>query len=90
MNSKFIENQSHALAVRTANAKPDDDSRIRWLFEHLYSRDIESDELTAIMQFLKSYRQTPTSGPVSSAAVLPEYLALCRVLLTSNEFFYID
>ena len=90
MNSNFIENQSHALAVRTVNEKTNDDSRIRWLFKHLYSRNIESDELTAIMQFLKSYRQTPPSGPVSSAAVLPEYLALCRVLLTSNEFFYID
>ena len=90
MNSNFIENQSHALAVRTVNEKNNDDSRIRWLFKHLYSRNIESDELTAIMQFLKSYRQTPPSGPVSSAAVLPEYLALCRVLLTSNEFFYID
>ena len=90
MNSNFIENQSHALAVRTVNEKNNDDSRIRWLFKHLYSRNIESDELTAIMQFLRSYRHTPASGPVSSAAVLPEYLALCRVLLTSNEFFYID
>ncbi len=90
MNSSFISDHSHALAIRMTNAGESDETRVSWLFEHLYSREITATEQDGIQTFLSNYRESPVIQPISSAAALPEYQALCRVLLTSNEFFYID
>ena len=67
-----------------------DDARVRWLFEHLYSREITATEKNDIQKFLTSYQQTSDTQPISSESANPAYQSLCRVMLTSNEFFYID
>lgn len=90
MNSKFISDHSHALAIQMTAAGNSEDARLRWLFQHVYSREITEIELTDIQRFLASYRETADTQPTSSAVVSPAYQALCRVILTSNEFFYID
>ncbi len=90
MNSKFIAEQSQALAVRMVDAKDTKDEQIRWLFQHLFSREIVPGELQEIKTFLQAYQQTNHISNASTGTPLHEYQALCRVLLTSNEFFFID
>ena len=90
MNSKFISDQAHALAVRMAKASEDETQRIQWIYQHLFARVITTEELHEIREFLAAYRNAPVTAPISSAAAPTEYQALCRVLITSNEFFFID
>ena len=90
MNSKFIAEQSQALAVRMVNAKETEDDQLRWLFQLLYARNIAQEELQETKSFLRNYRQTTDISNATPETTLREYQALCRVLLTSNEFFFID
>ncbi len=90
MNSKFIAEQSQALAVRMVNAKETEDDQLRWLFQLLYARNIAQEELQETKSFLRNYRQTTDISNATPKTTLREYQALCRVLLTSNEFFFID
>ena len=90
MNSKFIAEQSQALAVRMVNAKETEDDQLRWLFQLLYARNIAQEELQETKSFLRNYRQTTDISSATPETTLREYQALCRVLLTSNEFFFID
>ena len=90
MNSRFLADHSHALAIRMTKTGDSEDARVRWLFEHLYSREITATEKNDIQKFLTSYQQTSDTQPFSSESANPAYQALCRVMLTSNEFFYID
>ena len=90
MNSKFIAEQSQALAVRMVNAKETEEDQLRWLFQLLYARNIAQEELQETKSFLRNYRQTTDISNATPETTLREYQALCRVLLTSNEFFFID
>ena len=90
MNSDFINNQSQALAIRMQKALQNEDRRINWLFQQLYSREVSPEELNEVKQFLQTYRKSPETTNIATDLASPEYQALCRVLLTSNEFFFID
>ena len=90
MNSKFIAEQAQALAVRMVDAKDTKDEQIRWLFQVLFAREISPGELQEIKTFLQTYQTTNHVSNTSPETQRREYQALCRVLLTSNEFFFID
>ena len=90
MNSKFIAEQAQALAVRMVDAKDTKDEQIRWLFQVLFARKISPGELQEIKTFLQTYQTTNHVSNTSPETQRREYQALCRVLLTSNEFFFID
>ena len=52
-------------------------------------RQADDAEQESFREFLASYRSA--SGPGSDTAETPtELVALCRAVLTSNEFFFID
>jgi hypothetical protein len=77
MNSDFVKTQAAALADRVAKSEGDP---IEEVFQRLYSRPPEPGERKEIESFLASYRQSggdPWTG-------------LCRTLLTSNEFFFVE
>ena len=90
MNSNFIAEQAQALAVRMVDAKDTKDQQIRWLFQVLFAREISPGELQEIKTFLQTYQKTNHVSNTSPETQRHEYKALCRVLLTSNEFFFID
>ncbi len=89
MNSPFIQQQATALAERVIAEGNDDDALIDHLYQLLYSRPIREDERYEILAFLEQYRETANTTQPTAAAP-SEYVALCRTLLTSNEFFFID
>lgn len=85
MNSDFAKTQAAALAERVEKeAGAPDEARVDRLFQLLYSRDPDPTERESIRGFLQSYRG---SNPLQSNS---EWVALCRTLLNSNEFFFVE
>ena len=89
MNSPFIKQQATALAQRVIVEGDDNDARIDRLYRLIYGRPVHDVERNEILAFLAQYRAA-ADVPQSSDTAPSEYVALCRTLLTSNEFFFID
>ena len=89
MNSEFVSEQARALASRLVSEADTDGARISRLCERAFGRQADDAEQESFREFLASYRSA--SGPGSDTAETPtELVALCRAVLTSNEFFFID
>ena len=89
MNSPFIQQQATALAQRVIAESNDDNHRVDQLYQLVYSRPVQDAARHEILKFLEQHRKT-ANGTQPSGAVPREYVALCRTLVTSNEFFFID
>ena len=90
MNSEFIRKQSRSLAGLAIKQADTEVARIDWLFKRIYGRSVTESERNEVQQFLFAYRKAPAISGDLEIVVPPEYAALCRVLLTSNQFFFID
>ncbi|MDG1896534.1 MAG: PSD1 and planctomycete cytochrome C domain-containing protein [Fuerstiella sp.] len=89
MNSPFIRQQATALAQRVTVEGNDDNARVDRLYQLIYGRPVQGVERNEIMAFLEQYRGAADTPQASETAPV-EYVALCRTLLTSNEFFFVD
>jgi hypothetical protein len=81
MNSSLAAEQSESLARRLLEIA-DESARVTALFETLYARPPEGQEITVCLDFV-SERGQPTSE-------LEAWKALCRAMMASNEFYFID
>jgi hypothetical protein len=91
MNDPFIHAQSAALAHRLIAEGGTDEARIGRLFARVLGREATEAQRTAAAEFLTRYRLAAGgSGSGDEAASLAAWSAYARVLLTSNEFLYID
>ena len=89
MNSEFVREQARALASRLVSEDGSDDDRISRLCELAFGRPVDEIERESFRKFLQGYRSA--SDPRNDTADAPaELVALCRAVLTSNEFFFID
>ena len=89
MNSEFVHKQARTLAARLVSEADSDDARISRLCELAFARPSDDAELALFSEFLSGYRSA--SRPRSDSAGTPaELVALCRAVLTSNQFFFID
>jgi len=79
MNSPFVKTQATTLAKRLREQSPETNARMEQSFQLLFGRSILPEERTEISKFLTDYKK---GGD--------EWAGLCRTLLTSNEFFFID
>jgi len=73
----------HAQASQVASAlltQPDDETRIRSLFQRALQRDPSPSEQSRLMDFVKQY----------GATLEENWGAVARILLASNEFLYLD
>jgi hypothetical protein len=87
LNSEFLVNNAKALAARLRAAAEDDDGRIRHAFVLLYGRPASLRELHLGVDFLAAQRtQRPNQGPT----VLTPWEQYAQVLLSTNEFLYVD
>ncbi len=91
MNDPFVHEQSAALAKRVLAVSADDGARLKWLYQIAYTRDPHDDELSQAAEFLKRYSDTLESAkmPAEQRAEIA-WSAYCRVIMTSNEFLYVD
>lgn len=82
LNSEFLVNNAKALSARLARSADDDAERIREAFELLYGRPTTTNELQMGLQFLGAESSTQPG--------LPRWEQYAQVLLSTNEFLYVD
>ena len=91
MNNPFVDEQARALARRVMRERPLSSERIRRIHELAWGRSPTMDELKKCEQWLVE------AGSLARDAGIPKgrcdeeaWTVLARVMLTSNEFFYVD
>ena len=82
LNAPFVRDQSAAFAARTEAARPDDATRIDFLWQQAYGRAPSPAERQHATQWLATARNSTTP----EAALR----GLCQALFASNEFLHID
>ena len=84
LNSEFLVSNAKALAARLASAANDDAVRIRQAFSLLYARPATEREVQLGLSFFKSARSN------QDGATLSRWEQYAQVLLSANEFLYVD
>ncbi|NBO64859.1 MAG: DUF1553 domain-containing protein [Acidobacteria bacterium] len=86
MNSDFVTERTRGVANDLLNAQgAGDDSRVRSAYLRILNRQPSADEIIDARRYLSEFSaQLPTPEPVLA------WQSLCRVLMASNEFIYLD
>jgi hypothetical protein len=96
MNSPFVEEQAERLRDRLFAESPDTLNRIRRAYQLCFQRDPDEAEWADTLAFLDAWSQahfgtSPTEDQENSAAGAPAaWTSLLRVLLSSNEFVFVE
>ncbi len=91
LNHPFVREQSAALARRVRQATQDEADRHRLACELAWSRLPSAEETQRAGEFVKGYSAELTrSGAAAVDAEQEAWSSYARVLLTANEFFYLD
>ena len=86
MNDKFAHERADRFAAQIMKVAPDDDTkRIELAFLTLYGRPPEPDETALFLPYLTDLR-----SPHKSLSVAQSWQSLARVLMSANEFLYLD
>ena len=89
MNDPFMHEEADKLSVRVVGTRPDQPGQIDYAYRLLFARPANPDEIAIGQQYIAAVagqlRQTGfANGP---HAAIASYL---RVLLSSNEFIWLD
>jgi hypothetical protein len=91
MNNPSVREQATAFARRLLDACQDRNERIRLACELAWARPPTANELKQATQYLARYRQALSATGVESEKLeLETWASYARVVLTANEFFYVD
>jgi len=87
MNSKFIADRSRELARKLATADADDRRRITDAYFWLLDRKPSAEEIQDLLDYMHGFvkKAAQASEPNWNA-----WESLCRILISSNEFIYVD
>jgi hypothetical protein len=91
MNDPLVHELSLALARRLLAERSDDAERLKLLYELSLARPPDDDENRSGGEFLARYTlalQAANTPPDQQSPLA--WAALARVLVTSNEFIYLD
>jgi hypothetical protein len=87
MNSQFIADRSRELARKLTSTEADDRRRIADAYLWMLDRKPTADEIQDMLNYMRAYeRQAAQSPDVPWTA----WQSLCRILISSNEFIYVD
>lgn len=87
MNSEFLTERSRNLAqALLADKTLDDAARSRTAYLKILNRHANAEEIAQASAYLVSFKQKFAG----EAAELQAWQSLCRVLMASNEFIYVD
>jgi len=92
MNSKIVIEQAEALAQNVlTDGSMDDKARVDRLFMQLFGRVAQDGERLSCLSHIEQYQKAlaETDVPVEEHLV-SSWQSLCRALLASNEFIYLD
>ena len=92
MNSKIVMEQSGALAGQLLSMdKASDPQRIQGLYMKVLGRPARDEELASCLAHLEKYSAALEKNGITGADQLRQsWQSLCRALLASNEFIYLD
>jgi len=91
LNAELVHQQAQSLAEQLIVAHPDDASeRIVELYERALSRAPTPAEADRALRFVENYAAHPAVASLDGDAQFAAWRALCRVMLASNEFLYVD
>lgn len=90
MNSDFIRDNARTLATHLIDAHPQTSERIRQACLATLARPPSEDEYGEFTHYLKQYREELDDGIRLEDRELQTWTSFCRILLSSNEFIYID
>jgi hypothetical protein len=92
MNGKLMQEETRRLVGELlAEANRDDPARLRLIYERAYSRPPSAEETRKALAFLERYQQALAArNAKQEEARRGAWQALCRVLLSSNEFVYVE
>jgi len=83
LNSRFVWSQAEQLAKRLADGGADNAARIQKAYRLLYAREARDSEVLLGLQFLQGL-----GGNAKESA--PAWQQYAQVLLTANEFLFLD
>jgi hypothetical protein len=89
MNHRFALHAGWRLAKRLEQHSSDDSERLKFAYAICYSREPNANELLAAQEFLRKLR-AGAAPPESADKSLEPWIKLCRSLLVTNEFMYVD
>lgn len=85
LNSEFLTDASMTIAEQLAKVAPDDPARrVATAYSLILNREAAQDEIAAALKYIDGFKQK-TAGNEAIA-----WQSFCRVLLSSNEFLYLD
>jgi mono/diheme cytochrome c family protein len=91
MNSKFMQNQTQALAVSLLDkAAADDASRVTRAYARIYGRLPQPGETARALAFLRQIELALPENLRGAERRTRAWQSLCRVLLAANEFTYLN
>jgi hypothetical protein len=90
MNSDIVHEQSARLAARLSSKHAEDlQSRVMDLYASALGRPATEHEVTRSLRFVEEY-QTAIADNQAAESEAQSWQALCRVILSSNEFLYVE
>jgi hypothetical protein len=91
MNHPFVQTQSTAFAHRVRAGARTEEARIRSAIEWAWSRPPTEAEIARGLEYLRGYQhEAEAAGSAVARAEEEAWASYARVLLTANEFFYVD
>jgi hypothetical protein len=91
MNAPFVREQASAFARRVMDGAAGDRDRVRHACATAWAREPDGSELERALEFLAGCRDELRHAGVAEGELEGEaWAGYARVLLASNEFFYVD
>jgi cytochrome c553 len=91
MNSGWMREKSEALARRLLAASKDSRRRIELAHRLAWSRPAQSREVDKGLSYIAAYEQgLAEAGTPAERREMEAWMSYCRVLLSANEFVYLD
>ncbi|MCA9069618.1 MAG: DUF1553 domain-containing protein, partial [Planctomycetaceae bacterium] len=85
MNSSYVRKQAEAFTDRLLKERSTDADRIEWAFQLAYGRDPEPAERNQFETYIERFQQARDTDDNRQL-----WTSIARVILTSNEFFFVD
>jgi hypothetical protein len=90
MNSDFLETNAKSFAARLAGHSPDPAQRVKLGYEIAYSRPPSPDETRSLTDYVAAQAGRIPAEVSPRERETRAWTSLCRILLSANEFIYID
>jgi hypothetical protein len=86
MNSDFLKSRAYALAEIVVRGSEDDAERLERAYRLILGRDPGEGAEPGI-EYVRNY---PAGDAEGESTHLASWASLCRILMASNEFHYVD